>query len=248
MINNIAAKENESEKSEGTRRFLTVQAEHSPERVTMELKGDMPIGLLFPVLIQTLGWRLSDEPDSYFRLIAVKEEKEIELKNSDTLISADIPNGSELKIVFVDKKKLGKSFAQDTFLSLENGFTTGASVSESRDNIRQPTLGIQVKEPCLIGPSQTVYPIRNPPIWIGRPDKGFRPEIDLTREEDINNPTVGRKHAQLFLEDGKYFLKPSPSLNGTFVNGQDIHQYQSSLIRDGDTLRLGDVELTFRTP
>ena len=250
----VAVKHNETEKPKGMRRFLTVEAEHSPERVLMEFKGNMPIGMLFPILTQTLGWRSpSDEMDAHFRLIAVKEGREIELKNTDTLISADIPNGSVLRIIFIDKKQLGKDLAKDTLLSLQptgmdNGISMGASAQDHRSNIPEPHLDVQVKEPCLIGPSGKMFPIRNPPVWIGRPDKGFKPEIDLTGEEDIDNPTVGRRHAQIDFEDDKYVLKPKPSVNGTFVNGQDIYQYQSSTLRDGDRVRLGDVELIFRMP
>jgi len=253
--NNVAVKQDETQKTEGTRRFLNVEAEHSPERVTMEFKGDMPIGMLFPILVRTLGWHLDrDETDSRFRLVAIKEGNEIELKNTDTLITADITNGSELRIMFVDKKKSSKSLSQDTILSLqpssglESGFAMGASAQDNRSNIPQPPFEIQVNEPCLIGPSGTIFPIRNSPIWIGRPDKGFRPEINLTREEDIDNPTVGRRHAQIIYEENQYVLKPMPSVNGTFVNGQDVYQYQSCPLRDGDRVRLGDVELTFRMP
>lgn len=252
--NDVAAKQEESTKAVHARRFLTVEAEHRPERVEMELRGDLPIGILFPILIKTLGWRtVSDEADPRFRLIAVKDGKEIELKNSDTLISADIPSGSELKIMFVNKKGAIKGIAQDTILGLEpipgleNGFAVGGS-PDRRASIAPPHWDEPVKEPCLIAASGNVYPIRNPPVWIGRPDKGFRPEVNLVGEEDRDNPTVGRRHAQLFHEDENYILRPKPSLNGTFVNGTEIRQSQSCVLRDGDQVKFGDVELIFRLP
>ena len=251
-------KQDESKKVEGTCQFLTVGVEHRPELVEMELKGDLRIGILFPILIKTLGWRMvNDETDPRFRLIAVKDDKEIELKNSDTLISADIPSGSELKVMFVNKKGLNKGFAQNTILGLEptvgleNGFGVG-NPQDRRGTIAPPHWDEQVKEPCLIAASGNIYPIRNkpdaPPIWIGRPDKGFRPEINLAGEEDRDNPTVGRRHAQVFLEDGKYALRPKPSVNGTFVNGQEIRHSQGCELRDGDQVKFGDVVMIFRMP
>ena len=249
-----AIKQDGTNKTSGTRRFLTIEAEHRPEKVEMELKGDLPIGILFPILIKTLGWRMtSEEADPRFRLIAIKDGKEIELKNSDTLISADVPSGSELRIVFVGKQESGKGFAQDTILGLEsttgleNGFAVG-NFQDRRGNIAPPHWEEHVKEPCFISPAGNIFPIRNSPIWIGRPDKGFRPEINLIGEEDRDNPTVGRRHAQVFIEDGKYVLRPKPSVNGTFVNGQEIRHSQGCELRDGDHVRCGDVEIVFRVP
>ncbi len=254
MTNHDATKQDETNKTSGTRRFLTIEAEHRPERVEMELKGDLPIGVLFPILIKTLGWRMtSDEADPRFRLIAIVDSKEIELKSSDTLVSADIPSGAELRIVFVKKLGVSKELAQDTILGLEsttgleNGFSVGNS-QDRRGNIAPPHWEEHVKEPCFISPSGNIFSIRNSPVWVGRPDKGFRPEINLAGEEDRDNPTVGRRHAQIFNEDGKYVLRPKPSVNGTFVNGQEIRHSQGCELRDGDHVRFGDVETIFRVP
>ncbi len=255
MANNDATKNQDELIDTGsTRRFLTVEAEHRPERVEMELKGDLRIGVLFPILIKTLGWRMvSEEADPRFRLIAIKDGTEIELKNSDTLISADIPSGSELRIMFVDKKGVSKGFAQNTILGLEStpGLENGFGVGNSQDRqatIAPPHWDEQVKEPCFIASSGNVFPIRNPPLWIGRPDKGFKPEINLAREEDLDNPTVSRRHAQIFYEDDKYVLRPKPSVWGTFVNGQELRHSQGHNMTDGDRVRFGEVETIFRLP
>ena len=255
MINNGLETEKISpSKNEVMRRFYSVGAEHRSGRVEMELKGDMPIGILFPMLIKSLGWRMgNDELNPRFRLIAIKDGKEINLKNSDTLISANIPSGSELRIMFIDKKVSDEGYAQDTILDLkpiaglENGFSVGIS-PERREVIVPLHWDEKVKEPCLIASSGNVYPIRKPPIWIGRPDKGFKPEIDLQREEDQDNLTVSRRHAQIFLEDGKYVLRTKPSVWGTHVNGQEVNHNQSYCLVEGDRVKFGDVEMIFRLP
>ncbi len=254
MINNSSPIKEEAKNAIRTRRFLTVEVENRPDSVKMEMKGDLPIGVLFPILIKSLGWRMiSDEMDPRFRLIAIKENKEIELKSSDTLISADIPSESDLRIIVIDKKSVNKGFAQETILGLEsmigleNGFSVG-NPHDGRGNIAPPHWEELVKEPCFIAASGNIFPIRNVQNWVGRPDKGFRPEINLIGEEDKENPTVSRRHAQILSEDGKYFLRPKPSVWGTFARGQELRHSQVYELRDGDQVKFGDVVMIFRLP
>jgi hypothetical protein len=241
----------------GVRRFLIVGAEHSPEKVRIEMRGDLPIGMLFPPLIRTLGWKIGgDEIDPHFRLVAINGEQEIELKSSDTLNGAGIQDGTELKIILINKRKQ-KGSEPSSFLSLqssvalENGFTVGSinsSNAENRGTIAPPQWDEPVQEPSLIGPSGRIFSIQNPPMWIGRPDKGFRPEINLLSEDDRESPTSGRRHAQIFFEEKNFVLRARPTLNGTFVNGTEIRPNESCILREGDRVRFGDVEMIFRLP
>jgi len=54
---------------------------------------------------------------------------------------------------------------------------------------------------------------------------------------------VSRHHAQIRFEHRNFCLYDLASANGTSVNGQPIQQV---VLRDGDLISLGGVELTFR--
>jgi hypothetical protein len=257
MAKNEPAKQAEANPAVRSRRFLTVEAEHHPERIDLELRGDLRLQLLFPMLITTLGWRMVNEENTIpYRLIAVTEGGyEVELKGSDTLISANIPSGSTLRVMTGKAFGTKASSSQETALfiqSAENGFSVGIPISPSphdrRGTIAAPKRDEQIKEPSLISSSGVIFPILEKEIWVGRPHKGYRPEINLAEVDDRENPTAGRWHAQIFQEEGKYIVKPKPTLNGTFVNGTEIRPNENYVLKEGDIVRFGDVELFFRLP
>jgi serine phosphatase RsbU (regulator of sigma subunit) len=71
---------------------------------------------------------------------------------------------------------------------------------------------------------------------------GRHPECDIS---DIfaNNSGVSRFHALLELIDGRYHIEDKGSRNGTFLNGQRLTGREP--LRNGDRLRIANVELTF---
>ena len=79
------------------------------------------------------------------------------------------------------------------------------------------------------------YPIVGDDMIIGR-----SPNADVT----IDHPTVSRQHARLKWINGRYRLFDLGSKNGTMVNGKRV---QSTMLRDGDKVQLGDVVLSFRS-
>lgn len=59
----------------------------------------------------------------------------------------------------------------------------------------------------------------------------------------IDDESVSRAHARLSYQGGQYFVEDLGSRNGTWVNGSGITA--PTLLRHGDLLRLGSVELQF---
>jgi pSer/pThr/pTyr-binding forkhead associated (FHA) protein len=53
---------------------------------------------------------------------------------------------------------------------------------------------------------------------------------------------VSRLHAEIKPWDGEYVIKDLKSRNGTFVNGTRV---EVSVLKPGDTIRLGDVDFHF---
>jgi hypothetical protein len=61
----------------------------------------------------------------------------------------------------------------------------------------------------------------------------------------IKDPTVSNFHAAFVLSnDGKLELADRASSNGTYVNGVLLGTGDKTIVRDGDLVRFGDVELT----
>ena len=80
--------------------------------------------------------------------------------------------------------------------------------------------------------AETVYYLESE-LTIGR--KG---EVDIL----LQDPTVSRRHATVYLEKGKPVVEDLGSANGTFVN--EILVRKSPLL-NGDNLRIGSVKLCF---
>lgn len=79
---------------------------------------------------------------------------------------------------------------------------------------------------------------------VGRPDPatGAVPEVNLGALDVARS--LSRRHARLMLEDGQLMLREEPGVgNGTWVNGGRLMADETVLIRVGDTLRFGAVEV-----
>ena len=76
---------------------------------------------------------------------------------------------------------------------------------------------------------------------------GSNPLI-LGRKADCDirliNPTVGRHHCKVSVENGELVAKDLDSSNGTFINGEKIGQGR---LRDGDVLECGTAEVKIRS-
>lgn len=99
----------------------------------------------------------------------------------------------------------------------------------------QSSLGsLRVRSP---GVKASRFSIRKNEIKIGR-NQGN----DLV----IDHQTISRNHARLFFAEGKWWIEDLVSRNGTFVNNETIPHRTPVEIHSGVSLRLGDVNLTYR--
>jgi CRP-like cAMP-binding protein len=82
---------------------------------------------------------------------------------------------------------------------------------------------------------------------VGRidPVTGIRPDVDLAPLD--NQRSVSRRHAKVTRSGSSFFVvEEIGTMNGTFVNGARIQTGQPATIKDGDRLRFGLVDMTFR--
>lgn len=81
-------------------------------------------------------------------------------------------------------------------------------------------------------------------ITLGRSDlrAGINPTVDLT----VHNGAllgVSRFHAEITLVNGTFHIKDMGSTNGTRINDTKIPAYRLIPFRNGDTLRLGHLNI-----
>jgi serine/threonine-protein kinase len=84
-------------------------------------------------------------------------------------------------------------------------------------------------------------PLRGELMVVGRQDPtlGIFPEINLA------DKTVGRRHAYLHHKQGTFTVEDLNALNKTRLNGVTLTPHEEHVLRDGDVLRFGSVEVRF---
>ena len=81
---------------------------------------------------------------------------------------------------------------------------------------------------------------------VGRSDPatGVRPEVDLGPFDE--NRTLSRRHAKILKRDGAYFVREdSGTTNGTYVNEERLQTGVEVMLKPGDKLRFGTIEVEF---
>jgi len=95
-----------------------------------------------------------------------------------------------------------------------------------------PGTGFQVTPP---GAAPRFVRMRRSPFTIGR-----HPRCDVT----LPDRRVSSRHAQVRWEAGQFVLYDLNSVNGTFVNDEQVQQ---AFLQPGDRIRVGNTELIFHT-
>ena len=93
----------------------------------------------------------------------------------------------------------------------------------------------------LVLSSNQAIPLTGELMVVGRHDPvlGIYPEINLA------DKTVGRRHAYLRYQHGKYSVEDLNALNKTRLNGVILTPHEERPLKDGDILRFGSVEVRF---
>lgn len=86
-----------------------------------------------------------------------------------------------------------------------------------------------------------VFPLAGELMVVGRHDPvlGINPEINLA------DKTVGRRHAYVRCQHGRYTVEDLNALNKTRLNGVVLMPYEERALKEGDILRFGSVEVRF---
>jgi CheY-like chemotaxis protein len=65
---------------------------------------------------------------------------------------------------------------------------------------------------------------------------------DAGNDIEVSDLSVSKQHALVYFAEGEPVVKDLASLNGTFVNGEQVSK---SVLRDGDTIRVGNATIRF---
>jgi serine/threonine-protein kinase len=92
----------------------------------------------------------------------------------------------------------------------------------------------------VLSTNQTI-PLTGELMVVGRHDPvlGINPEINLA------DKTVGRRHAYVRCQHGRYTVEDLNALNKTRLNGVVLMPYEERALKEGDILRFGSVEVRF---
>ena len=85
--------------------------------------------------------------------------------------------------------------------------------------------------------SGTHFELANRPLSVGR---------DPSRDIQIVDPKVSRKHAMIRREGDSYVISASKALNGIMINSEEVSG--DTVLREGDLIVLGDTVLRFGEP
>jgi CRP-like cAMP-binding protein len=98
----------------------------------------------------------------------------------------------------------------------------------------------------LVTATNARFPLEKSDMLVGRSSQasGYTADIDLSGHDP--DKTLSRKHARITRSNDGVFLKEEEGRNGTFVNGTRVGPGQTVRLEEGDRIRFGLVEVTFR--
>ncbi len=116
------------------------------------------------------------------------------------------------------------------------------ALEEVQQIIRGP-VSRPIQARLVIVTTGQAFPLNGEKLIIGRedPKHEIHPDIQI----DDQTMTLGRKHARLLFQDGKWMVEDRNSRNKTRLNGKNVSPYELQPLKDGDTLHFGRVEARF---
>lgn len=105
----------------------------------------------------------------------------------------------------------------------------------------KPAMAPQKQARIIVLSSGQPFVLDRDVMVVGRQDPtlGIFPEINLA------DKTVGRRHAYLRNQQGQFTVEDLNALNKTRLNGVTLTPYEERMLKDGDVLRFGSVEVRF---
>ena len=143
-------------------------------------------------------------------------------------------------------RKLSRRLRETTKL-LEQSTGIAPSIDEASDIFTRAGERHEIYRLIADSTAEEFYLNRDTETTMGRidPVTGIRPDVDLTNLD--TQRSVSRRHAKIVHSDNEFkIVEEIGTMNGTFVGGKRIATGTPVPIKDGDRIRCGLVDLTFR--
>jgi serine/threonine protein kinase len=117
----------------------------------------------------------------------------------------------------------------------------GPGGDQASANSGTPSVAPQKQARLVVISSGQVIPLTGDVMVVGRqdPNLGIFPDVTLAHK------SVGRRHAHLRNRHGTFTVEDLKAMNKTRLNGVTLTPNEESVLKDGDILRFGSVEVRF---
>jgi len=117
----------------------------------------------------------------------------------------------------------------------------GPGGDQENANLGAPGMAPQKQARLVVISSGQVIPLTGDVMVVGRqdPNLGIFPDVTLAHK------SVGRRHAHLRNRHGTFTVEDLKAMNKTRLNGVTLTSNEESVLKDGDILRFGSVEVRF---
>ncbi len=124
---------------------------------------------------------------------------------------------------------------------MERGAAPANEQKAENANSGLPMMAPQKQARLVVISSGQVIPLTGDVMVVGRQDPilGIFPDVTLA------DKTVGRRHAHLRNQHGTFTVEDLNALNKTRLNGVTLTPHEERVLKDGDILRFGSVEVRF---
>lgn len=200
---------------------MTVKDGKSHSR-DLELPAEHPIGELAPWIAKAIDQEDSTGDRSSVKYVLTIEGSNEPLDPDRDLRSAGVVDGDILRLrVLTLPKELAATEAGKRFAG-----------------------------PGFVSESGAVFPLRSQNCLVGRVDRaaGIAESVlgvDLSALDEVESPSVSRRHAQILYRQNGYQLRDLTSTNGTWIAGRQLTPGDRAVLRHGDRVRFGEVQLIF---
>jgi CRP-like cAMP-binding protein len=143
-------------------------------------------------------------------------------------------------------RKLSRRLRETTKL-LEQSTGVAPALDEASDILSKTSERHEIYRLVAENADDEFFLNRDGETTIGRidPVTGIRPDVDLANLD--TQRSVSRRHAKIVRQGGEFRISEEiGTMNGTFVNGLRIPTGSPITIKDGDRIRCGLVDMTFR--
>ncbi len=126
-------------------------------------------------------------------------------------------------LTFIKKVIKEKS---DTYIPREENTNNGKTILLKESNKGVTLVSKNTKQPNITLSDRNVVFGRN------------KKSVDIL----LKDPSIGKCHAEIIYEDGRYYIRDLNSLNGTFVNGKKLPSYETKELHSTDNISFAVIE------